>query len=568
MAQFAVIHIEKRKEISPVLERHITRKEVTYENGKRIEKTWTPDNAEPGRTHLNRELISREFVDPETDRKKNLTISQAVKNRIREAGVMKIRKNQNIALEVILTGSPETMIGLNEEQIDQWAQESLDWAGRQWGKENLVSAVLHLDEKTPHIHLVVVPIVQGVSRRTRTRERELKKKGIKVPGGTRNSDVNRLCANDLVTRPLLSSYHTSYAKEVGAKYGLERGVWAEPGSRKRHQSSIEYNRQLKRQELEEWDMLASLVEDNEDMMNRLDQADVDLQNAQRQLDIINESLAQAEKRKEQVHKELEEEEKFLKEAKDILNEVIRRGRAVEDEIQERESYIQSISSMSFWKLHEQIPEMMKEDLTRILNKRYKGEVMEFERVEQPIGENSIRERFIQLKVATEDGSTFQLMVRERDASVWYKGKQLLLKDGTVSTLPELVDYFYRELTPEGKELFESFFKRPAERKAEEQDPVIGQLEQKFGEISDVTVTVLKTSGKETGKMYHFSARGKELTAVSDHAADEICYCCGRARKGVFYLESWYTLSGKPATSSGNRVYSLEYKRKHGNGRSI
>ena len=224
--------------------------------------------------------------------------------------------------------------------------------------------------------------------------------------------------------------------------------------------------------------------------------------------------------------------------------------------------------MSFWKLHEQIPEMMKEDLTRILNKRYKGEVMEFERVEQPIGENSIRERFIQLKVATEDGSTFQLMVRERDASVWFKGKQLLLKDGTVSTLPELVDYFYRELTPEGKELFESFFKRPAERKAEEQDPVIGQLEQKFGEISDVTVTVLKTSGKETGKMYHFSARGKELTAVSDHAADEICYCCGRARKGVFYLESWYTLSGKPATSSGNRVYSLEYKRKHGNGRSI
>ncbi len=568
MAQFAVIHIEKRKEISPVLERHITRKEVTYENGKRIEKTWTPDNAEPGRTHLNRELISREFVDPETDRKKNLTISQAVKNRIREAGVMKIRKNQNIALEVILTGSPETMIGLNEEQIDQWAQESLDWAGRQWGKENLVSAVLHLDEKTPHIHLVVVPIVQGVSRRTRTRERELKKKGIKVPGGTRNSDVNRLCANDLVTRPLLSSYHTSYAKEVGAKYGLERGVWAEPGSRKRHQSSIEYNRQLKRQELEEWDMLASLVEDNEDMMNRLDQADVDLQNAQRQLDIINESLAQAEKRKEQVHKELEEEEKFLKEAKDILNEVIRRGRAVEDEIQERESYIQSISSMSFWKLHEQIPEMMKEDLTRILNKRYKGEVMEFERVEQPIGENSIRERFIQLKVATEDGSTFQLMVRERDASVWYKGKQLLLKDGTVSTLPELVDYFYRELTPEGKELFESFFKRPAERKAEEQDPVIGQLEQKFGEISDVTVTVLKTSGKETGKMYNFTARGKEFSAVSDYAAKEICYCVGHARKGAFSLENWYTLSGKPAISNRNRVYSLEYKRKHGNGQSV
>lgn len=568
MAQFAVLHIEKRKEISAILERHITRTEVTYESGKRVEKTWTPDNAESGKTHLNRELIPREAVDPETGRKKTLTISQAVRNRIREADIKKIRSDQNIALEVILTGSPETMTSLNEEQIDQWARESLDWAGRQWGKENLVSAALHLDEKTPHIHLVV-PIVQGVSRRTRARERELKKKGIAIQSGTRNSDVNRLCANDLVTRPQLSSYHTSYAKEVGAKYGLERGVWAEPGSRKRHQSSIEYNRQLKRQEQEEWDLLASLAEDNEDMMNRLDQADVDLQNAQRQLDIINKALAQAEKRKEQVQKELEEEEKVLKEAQAVLKDVVNRGRGIEEEIQGRESYIQSLSSMSFWKMHEQIPEMMKEDLTRILNKRYKGKVLEFERVEQPIGEDSIRERFIQLKVATEDGSAFQLMVREMDASVWFKGKQLLLKDGTVSTLPELVDYFYRELTPEGRELFESFFKRPAERKAEEQDPVIGKLEQKFGEISDVTLTVLKaSSGKETGKMYHFTARGKEFTAVSDHAADEICYCGGRARKGVFYLESWYTLSGKPATSSGNRVYSQEYKRKQGKGRSI
>ena len=562
MAQFAVIHIEKRKEISAILERHITRTEVTYESGKRIEKTWTPDNAESGKTHLNRELISRESVDLETGRKKNLTISQAVKNRIREAGIKKIRKNQNIALEVILTGSPETMKGLDKEHLDRWCGESLDWAGRQWGKENLVSAVLHMDETTPHIHLIVVPIVQGVSRRTRTRERELKKKGIQVKGGKRNSDVNRLCANDLVTRPLLSSYHTSYAEQVGAHFGLARGVWAEPGSRKKHQTSIEYNRQLKRQEQEEWDLLASLAEDNEDMRNRLGQADEDLQNAQKQLDIINKSLAQAEKRKEQVRKELEEDEKFLKEAQAILKEVVSRGRAIEDEIQERESYIQSLSSMSFWKMHEQIPEMIKDDLTRILNKCYMGKVVEFERVEQPSGEDSVRERFIKLKVATEDGSTFQLMVRERDASVWFKGKQLLRKDGSVSTLPELVDYFYRELSPKGKELVESFFKRPAERKVEEPDPVIGKLEQKFEGISNVTITVLRTSGKETGKMYHFSSRGKEFTAVSDFASKDICYCDGHARKGLFTLESWMTIGGKPAVANGNRVYSNEYKKKH------
>ena len=73
MKQFAVIHIEKRKEISAVLERHITRTEVTYEQGERIEKEWAPNNADTERTRLNKELVPREIIDPETGRKKNLS---------------------------------------------------------------------------------------------------------------------------------------------------------------------------------------------------------------------------------------------------------------------------------------------------------------------------------------------------------------------------------------------------------------------------------------------------------------------------------------------------------------
>ena len=61
MKQFAVIHIEKRKEISAVLERHITRTEVTYEQGKRIEKEWTPNNADTERTQLNKELVDPRY---------------------------------------------------------------------------------------------------------------------------------------------------------------------------------------------------------------------------------------------------------------------------------------------------------------------------------------------------------------------------------------------------------------------------------------------------------------------------------------------------------------------------
>ena len=571
MKQFAVIHIEKRKEISAVLDRHITRTEVTYEAGERIEKEWAPNNADTERTRLNKELVPREVIDPETGRKKNLTISQAVKKRIREASVDKIRTNQNIALEVIMTGSPETMNNLDDEQLGSWAEMSLDWARKQWGAENIVSAVLHMDEKTPHIHLIVVPIVQGVSRRTLAKEKELKRKGIIMKSKPKCNRVNRLCANDLVTRSLLSSYHTSYAEEVGAHFGLERGVQAEAGSRKKHQSSIEYNRELMRQELEEKSLIAELKGDYEERQKLLGQTDEALLSAQQQLDIINDSLASVEERKRRTEKELEEDEERLKEAKARFKNVVEAGLDIEKQVRDRETYLRSLSSMSYWKMQERIPEMIKEDLSRILNKRFAGRVEEFERVERPVREDdkSTLETFIHLKVTRDDeGAPYEMMVRETDASVWSDGRPYRSRDGKVATLPGIIDYFSRELTPEGKEFVESLFKRPAETKVEESDPVIARMEEEIGEVGVVSVTALNTSGKETGKMYHLVTRDKKFTAVSDYAAKEICYCNGHARKGVFYLEVWRTLSGKPAISVGNRVYSQEYKRKHGQGRGI
>ena len=245
MGQYVVMHMEKRMEISPVLERHITRVDVKYVNGVRTETVYVPDNADRERAALNKELISRERINAETGEKKTLTINQTIRERIDEAGI-KVRKNQNTALEMIFTGSHETMSTMSPTQLDTWCKETLDWCAEQWGRENMVSAVLHCDEETPHIHLIVVPIVEGQSRRSASREKKLAQEGKVAKKYNIDQTKARLSANEVYTQPRLYQYWDSYAEKVGIHFGLDRGIRAEPGSKKHHQPSIDFNRQLDR----------------------------------------------------------------------------------------------------------------------------------------------------------------------------------------------------------------------------------------------------------------------------------------------------------------------------------
>lgn len=253
--------MESRAEVSSILERHIVRQEIQYVDGVRVETVWVPDNADESRVHLNRELVSRTVTDPSTGKAKTLTIQQAVNRRIEEAGITKVRSNQNTCIEIIFSGSPETMCAMSQEQVNAWANDTLAWAQSRWGYENVVSATLHCDEKTPHMHVIVVPIVQGQSRRSASKERMDAAMGVDTRKYKTDTTRNRLCANEVYTKPLLYGYHTSYAETVGEKYGLSRGVRADLGSYKKHTSSIEYNRQLAEETAEKERLIKDLTAD-------------------------------------------------------------------------------------------------------------------------------------------------------------------------------------------------------------------------------------------------------------------------------------------------------------------
>lgn len=317
MGQYVVMHMEKRMEISPVLERHITRIDVKYLNGVRTETVYTPDNADPERAALNKELISRERINAETGEKKTLTINQAIRERIDEARI-KVRKNQNTALEMIFTGSHDTMTSLSPTQLDAWCQETLDWCAEQWGRKNMVSAVLHCDEETPHIHLIVVPIVEGQSRRSASREKKLDQEGKVVKKYNIDKNKARLSANEVYTQPRLYQYWDSYAEKVGAHFGLDRGIRAEPGSKKHHQPSIDFNRQLDRYIEEKNALIASITADYAEKEKEVERIQSKMDEMSEGIEKNSEILKGQESTIESGREKIEEQEKQIAKNKDTI----------------------------------------------------------------------------------------------------------------------------------------------------------------------------------------------------------------------------------------------------------
>ncbi len=196
-----------------------------------IERKTMPKNADPTRTHLNRELV--QFPNGVADR------TEAISHRIRTAGIRrKITPDQVRAIRIVLSGTHEDMMRVQDEgRLSEWCDDNLQWLHRTFGRENTVSAVLHMDEHTPHIHATVVPIVTGERRKARKKQAEGRRTYRK------KANAVRLCADDLLTREKLVTYHDSYAAAM-AKYGLQRGI---RGSEARHTTTAQYYRDLKRQ---------------------------------------------------------------------------------------------------------------------------------------------------------------------------------------------------------------------------------------------------------------------------------------------------------------------------------
>ena len=240
---YAVLHLEKAKGADGAMSTH-------------IERTIHPKNADRTRTHLNRELVR--FPEGVKNR------TQAIAHRIETAGIRrKVGTNQVKAIRVLLTGSNKDMKQMEADgRLDGWCNDNLKWLRETYGEQNLVSAVLHMDEKTPHIHATVIPIVTGERRKAGQEEQNGKKKYRK-----KNPQDVRLCADDVMARHRLKHYQDTYAQAMN-KYGLQRGV---DGSLARHISTMQYYKQLVEQQDSLQENIENLLGLEEEAMKKLKQ---------------------------------------------------------------------------------------------------------------------------------------------------------------------------------------------------------------------------------------------------------------------------------------------------------
>lgn len=213
---YVVLHLDKSPDNEVPMTAHIAR-------------TKMPPNAIPELTYLNEELV--EYPEGVADR------TEAINHRLEHAGLTrKIGTNQVRIIRVMLTGTQEDMQHIVQEgRLKAWCADNLEWLRRTFGAENVVSAVLHMDEATPHIHAAVVPIVTGERRKVRKEQTDGPDKR---KYRTKSASRPRLCADDVMSRVKLKEYQDTYAAAM-AKYGLQRGI---DGSKARHVTTHEFYR--------------------------------------------------------------------------------------------------------------------------------------------------------------------------------------------------------------------------------------------------------------------------------------------------------------------------------------
>ena len=159
--------------------------DIEAHNERTKEKYASNPDIDPTRTHLNFHLIKPQ------DR------YRAESNRqIKEAGC-RTRSDSIRVMEALFTATPEFFKGKKRSELKEFFGEALEFIKQNQAPETIISAVVHLDEKSPHMHLCFVPLTED----------------------------KRLCAKEILgNKKKLTQWQDKYWEHMVKKYpDLERG---------------------------------------------------------------------------------------------------------------------------------------------------------------------------------------------------------------------------------------------------------------------------------------------------------------------------------------------------------
>jgi hypothetical protein len=271
-----------RQEVSPV-EKENERDENYNPTNPQIDTSRTKDNYHTAGT-------AKSYIDFINSRIATLSLKR------------KLRSDAIYMNSFVLTSDKGFFDGLHHIEQRNFFMDCTEFFANKYGKENIISAVVHMDETTPHLHLNIVPIVNG-----------------------------KLCSKDLFDKTKLSILQTEFYEKVGKKWGLERG---KEGSQTKHLSTAEFKA---KKIIESAEVQAAAIEErNKPFTEALEQAKqgdiarskgglkdqiiavtADNENLRKQLDTtMHETLEYAKR-----NKELEEQYSRSRKALQLLNKL-------------------------------------------------------------------------------------------------------------------------------------------------------------------------------------------------------------------------------------------------------
>ena len=136
------------------------------------------------------------------------TYTEFINGRIKELGLSP--RKDAVVMNSFVLGSDKTFFdGLSRVERYNFFSDCYKFFAERYVEENIIAAVVHNDETTPHMHLNLMPVTKD----------------------------GRLCSKQLFDKPQLQQLQTDFYEAVGKRWGLQRG---KEGSQKKHLSTAEF----------------------------------------------------------------------------------------------------------------------------------------------------------------------------------------------------------------------------------------------------------------------------------------------------------------------------------------
>lgn len=215
-----------------------------------------------------------------------------------------IRKDAVVVCNFIVTSDNETMDALGADRQREFFQDSVKWFSDRYGADRVLNATVHMDETTPHLHIGVMPITQD----------------------------GRLSAKAIFTKTEMKAIQTEFARDVGEKYGLERGV---EGSERTHLSEARFKEQKALEMVNEHGAIA------QELQIIAEDCKQELSEATRSLETVKQELSAMQDRKDTLQGEIERLEAIDKQTKVRVHEALEKQKPVLLDLQKRISEAKS-----------------------------------------------------------------------------------------------------------------------------------------------------------------------------------------------------------------------------------